>query len=168
MLQRLLASLDTRFHANDIIDALLNLLVERHQKIDSWRLFARYGRQQGLHQRAGFDCLEIGLQLVFQRRFVHEREFASAFLKEEIKRVEDRHLGDEIDLDFEGRCLFREDQARQIVALRVLLPIDEMLGRRDLQRIRQDRRPAMRRGTQSDDLGTEAYRSIVAIGRAVI
>ena len=42
-----------------------------------------------------------------------------------------------------------EDQPGQVIGLRVLLPVEEMLFRQDPQRVTQDRRAAMRRGPQT-------------------
>ena len=56
------------------------------------------------------------------------------------------------------RGLLREHQPREIVRLRILLPVDEVLGRRDLQRVGQDARAAVRRGTQAHDLGLNVTR----------
>ena len=64
--------------------------------------------------------------------------------------------------------LLREDVAREVVSLRVLLPVDEMLGRRDLQRIGNDARAAMGSGPQPDDLWSERHEPVVAIVRDVI
>ena len=61
-----------------------------------------------------------------------------------------------------------EDVAREVVSLRILLPVDEMLGRRDLQRIGNDARAAMGRGPQPDDLWSERHEPVVAIVRDVI
>ena len=47
-------------------------------------------------------------------------------------------------------------QAREIVRLRVLLPVDEMPGWRDAQRVGEHRGARMRRGPQPDDLRPEA------------
>ena len=46
----------------------------------------------------------------------------------------------------------RKHHAGEMIALRILLPVQEMRLRRDLQFIRQDRRARVRRGTQADDL----------------
>ena len=64
--------------------------------------------------------------------------------------------------------LLREHEAREVVSLRILLPVDEVLGRRDLQRIGKDARAAMGRGPQADDLWPERHEPVVAIVRDVI
>ena len=59
-------------------------------------------------------------------------------------------------------------EARQPVAVRVLLPVHEMLGRRHLQRIAADRGAGMRRRPQADDLRPERDRPVVPIARDVL
>src|ERR1700683_638329 len=80
-----------------------------------------------------------------------ERKFIGAGLDEKIERVDRRHVGGELDLDLEFVGLFRKDEPRLEVALRVLLPVDEVFLRRDLQRVIENRRPAMDGGTQTHD-----------------
>ena len=71
------------------------------------------------------------LQLVRQRRIVGERKPLGRRLEEEVERIVDRHLRHEIHLDLELLGLLREDEPREVVRLRILLPIDEMFaGRR--------------------------------------
>ncbi len=61
-----------------------------------------------------------------------------------------------------------KDEARGPVALRVLLPVDEMLRRRDAQRIARDARAAMRRRAQPDDLRAELHTPIIEVARDVV
>ena len=44
--------------------------------------------------------------------------------KKKIERIDDRHFGDEIDLDAKFICRLGKYQAREIIGLWVLLPID--------------------------------------------
>src|SRR5690606_2230120 len=55
-----------------------------------------------------------------------------------------------------------------VVALRVLLPVDEVLARPDLQRIRKDARAAVRRRAQAHHLRAEVDRAVVAVMRDVL
>ncbi len=48
---------------------------------------------------------------------------------EEIERIVDGHVGDEIDLDLEFRYGLRKDKTGQEIAVGILLQIDEMIGR---------------------------------------
>ncbi len=103
-----------------------------------------------------------------QSRFVGKGELFGARFEEEVERIDDRQLGDEIDLDLELTCLFRKDQAGKVIRLGVLLPVDEVLFRRDLQRVAEDRCARVRRRAQADDLWREADRPVIAIVRDVV
>ena len=64
--------------------------------------------------------------------------------------------------------LLREHQPRQVVGLRVLLPVDEVLRRRHAQRIGEDASAQCGAGPQAHDLGTQAHAPVVAVVRDVI
>ena len=49
-------------------------------------------------QRGERQFAVVGLQLVGEHRIIAEREVLGLGFEEEVKRIEDRHLGDEIDL----------------------------------------------------------------------
>ena len=78
---------------------------------------------------AGRFGFEEGAQFAGERGVVGEGIFFGVRFEEEIERIEDRHLGDQIDFDEEFGGGFGEDQAREIVALRVLLPVEEVVLR---------------------------------------
>ena len=111
---------------------------------------------------------EIGGKLRLQFLGIGERKFLGIGLDEEVERIDDREFGGQIDLDAELVGLLRKDEARQPIAVRVLLPVHEMLGRRHLQRIARHLRAAMRRGPQPDGLRPERDRTIVTIARDVL
>ena len=96
-------------------------------------------------------------------RFVMERELLRVAFEKKIEGIEDRHFGDEVDLDAQLARRFGECDACQIIRLRVLLPVDEMLGGINFQRVRQDAGTAMRRGTQPDDLRTQRDLPVIAV-----
>ena len=75
--------------------------------------------------------LEIG-QIVF---LVCEAEVLRPFLDEKIQRIDRRHVRNESDRDGQMVGSLGEHHAGEKVAEDVLLPVDEMLGRLDLQRI---------------------------------
>ena len=70
-----------------------------------------------------------GAKFVVQRGIVVEGKFLRLRFEEEIERIEHRHLGDEIDLDAELAGGLLKDESGQVVGLRVLLPVDEVLRR---------------------------------------
>ncbi len=111
---------------------------------------------------------EVRSQLAPLLLFIREGKFLRIRLEKKIERVEHRHLGDEIDLDAQLTRLVGERQAGEIVRLRVLLPIDEVLRRLDLEGVRENPGTAMRRRPQPYDLGTQRDAAVVAIVGDVI
>ena len=107
---------------------------------------------------------EIGPQVLA----IFERPNLRAFLDEEIERIVDRHVGDDVDLDLQFVDQFGKDIARQPIAIRVLLDVHEMIGRRNFQRVRYDPRAAMGRGPEPDDLRPERDRPVIAIVRQMM
>jgi hypothetical protein len=89
-------------------------------------------------------------------------------LDEEVERIDHGHLRREIDLDLQLGGLFRKHIPRQPVALRVLLPVHEMVGWRHLERIAHDRRARVRRRPQPDGLRAEIDRTVVFVVRDVM
>src|SRR5262249_3480635 len=64
--------------------------------------------------------------------------------------------------------LLRKDEPREPVALRVLLPVHEVIGGRHLERIAQDRRARMRRRTQAGGFRAQVDRAVVSVVRDVM
>ncbi len=161
--QGLLGRLHAGFHADQIGDVLGQPGIEADQEVHR---AGRLGGQRG-HEiqelRAGGLGFEIGHEFGAVLRLVGEGEGLGRGLDEEVERVDDRHVGREVDLDPELRGLFRKDQPGQPVAAGVLLPVDEVIGRRDLQRIAGKRGAAMRGRAQADHLGPERNGTIVAV-----
>jgi hypothetical protein len=62
----------------------------------------------------------------------------------------------EIHLDLELARFLRDDDPREIVRLRILLPVDEVLLGRDAHRVGEDRRARVRRRAQADTCGPAA------------
>ena len=88
--------------------------------------------------------------------------------EEEVEGIEDRHFGNQVDLDRELRCPFREYQAGEVVGLGVLLPVDEVVLGKHFQRVGEDGRAAMRGRAQADGLRPEHHRTVVPIVGLVI
>jgi hypothetical protein len=53
--------------------------------------------------------------------------------EKEVERIDDRHFRMQIDLEFELDDVLVEYEPRQIVPVRILLPIKKVLGRLDAQ-----------------------------------
>ena len=98
---------------------------------------------------------------------VRKRNVLGVRLEEEVERIVDGHFRHEVDLDPQLLDLFRERDARDVVALRVLLPVEKVTGWRDALRVRQDRRPAVRRRPQANELRRQSDCSVVLVLRHV-
>jgi hypothetical protein len=167
--QRFLRRLDAGLHADQIADVLRHALVEGDQEIHRRhrrRIFPTgYRVQVALEARRQRAACEVGRQFLQQVRFVAERELAGARLEKEFERVDDRHLGHQVDLDLQLPHRLGEHQARQPVRLRVLLPVEEVIRRRDALGIGKNRSARVRRGPQAHHLRPEHDRPVVAVMR---
>ena len=90
------------------------------------------------------------------------------FFDEEIKGIDDRHVGHHLHFQIQLVAGFGKHHPRQVIAERVLLPIDEMIFRTDAQRIGLDGRAGVDGGSQADDMRRQPHRSIVTVGGDVI
>ena len=170
--QRFFGRLHARFHAYRVADVLLQLLVHVDQKVVHRRLLA--GKtlaarvEVGLEMWRGLGLRHVRRQFGLNLRGVLERIVLGRRLQKKVERVEHRHLGHQIDLDAERGGLVRKHQTRQVVRLRVLLPVDEVGGRFDPHRVAQDAGARMRRRTQTHDLWTQVDGPVVAVVRHMV
>src|SRR5215468_7074999 len=148
--QRLVGRLHTWLHACNIADLVLELAVKRDKIIYGVRAFARQRGEESLEQRT------CGL------RFEERRQIGAQMLRK-VERIDDVHVGHEVDGNRKLSGLFGKYVAGKPVAVGVLLPIHEMLGRQHLEGIAFDRRAAMGGRAQADHLRTETDGSIVTI-----
>ena len=111
---------------------------------------------------------QVGLEVAPERGRVDEREVLGLLLEEEVERIDDRHVGDEVDLEHQLGRVLRKDEARLVVAERILLPVEEVRLRLDAQRVRDDRRAAVRRGAQANDVRRGADRPVVAVASRMV
>ncbi len=146
--ERLLRRLHARLHADQVADLPLQPPVQRHQEVDRPLLGDVDRVDQGAQPRRQRFAGQVRRQVVTQRRLVAERVVLRRRLEEEVERVVDRHLGHQVDGDAEVVGLVGEDQPRKVVGERILLPVDEVPAGLDPQRVRQDRRAAVRRRAQ--------------------
>ena len=71
------------------------------------------------------------LELAQLRRLVGERELFGVRLEKEVERIVDGHFGHQVHLDAELVDLSGNVEARDVVALRILLPVQKVAGWRD-------------------------------------
>jgi hypothetical protein len=166
--ERVLRRLDSHFHPDEVADLALQALIERDQEVHGvLRLARQRGDERGEPRPRGF-LLQVRREFLGELGRIGERERLGERLDEEVERVDHRHVGDEVDGDGELPGPFRKDEARLPVAVRVLQPVHEVLGRRHLERIAHDAGAAVRRRPQPDHLRPEADRTIVTVAGDVV
>ena len=168
--ERLVGGLDSRFHPDRVLDVAVEPLVQSDEEVGD-------RRGSGRHVVAGQPLLEsrldrtgrpqVWLEIERELRFVDERECLRRFLDEEVERVDHGQVGDEVDRDVEQLRRLRKHEPGHEVAERILLPVDEVLARRDAQAVGQNRCPAVRRGTQPDHLRIDLNRAVETVCRAM-
>ena len=130
-------------------------------------LFAEF--RQPLHeQRATLIDGQIGREVFGKIIAIRKWKMIGVTFHEEIKRIHHRHIGDEINGDFKLARFFGEHKARDVVAENILLPVDEVLFRLDVERVRQDGGAAMRRRAQPYLMRRERDQTIIAVVRLVM
>jgi hypothetical protein len=144
-------------------------LVERDEKVDRRRRRHRSHRfEPFLHALPGGLDVEVRLEILPESALVGERKFLGLGLQEEIERIAYGHVGDEVDFDREPANLLRKDNACEEIAVRILLPVQEVAVGLDLQRVAQHRRMAVRRRAQPNDLRPHLRRAVVLVTSLVI
>ena len=166
--QRLLRRHDAGLHADDVADLALHLRVQRDDEVDRVRMRAVDAFEKCLEQRPGRLRRAVDFQVVADVLRVVERKTFRRWFDEEVERVIDRHVGDQIDLDLQLGHRFWKDEAREEVAVGVLLHVDEVVLRLDLERVAKHLGARMRRGLQPDHLRAEHNRPVVFVVRQVI
>ena len=114
------------------------------------------------------DRPQVRLQVVLECLRVLEGEGLGEVLDEEVERVDHLQVGDQPDGDgqFPGRV--GEDKPGQKIPERILLPVDEVVGGFDLERVRLDRSAAVRSRSQPDDVGVNLDQPIEDIAGAML
>ncbi len=172
LLERLLRRENPRLHPDQIVHVAAHHVVHGDEKIDGGDGGPEETRARLLHPRGEArrfrHQLEIRRQLARVLVVVEEGEVLGGGVDEEIERVDDRHVGHQVDSDLELARLLRKHQARHPVAVRILLPVEEVLRRLDAQRVAVDGRAAMRRGPQSHLVRRHPHGPIERVERPVV
>ena len=106
-------------------------------------------------------------QITGQQVGIAKRERLGVVLHEEVERVDDGQVGHQVHGDVEFAHRLRENQSRNVISERILLPVQEQAGRFDAQRVRLDRRTRMGRRAEPDEVRTEHSRTLEPVGRPV-
>ncbi|RMN17035.1 hypothetical protein ALQ63_04097 [Serratia plymuthica] len=161
--QRLFRRLYARFHADGVTDVLLQLLVDRHQEFRAALGFIGDAAQVAFQLGGQRLAVQIGRQFDFLLFRIAKRNMFRLRLQEEIEGVNHRHFNPHIHFHAEVVGFFREHQPGQVVAVRILLPVDKVIFRGHFQRIGQNGGTAVCGRAQAYDLGTQVDASVVAI-----
>src|SRR5215471_6052699 len=161
--ERLLRRLHASLHADEIADFALQPLIESNQEVDGILAIAGDRGEERRQPRADRLGIEIRRKLLGELGGIGERESFREGFDEEIERIYHRHVGDEIDRNGEFASLLWKDEACEPVSIRILLPVHEVLRRRDFERVAFDPRAAMGGRAQPNDLRREADRPVVAV-----
>ena len=169
--QRLVRRLHSRFHADRVGNVAAQPRVQPDQKVDHSQAVGRRGGKRA-HPRVeewgvGFDR-QVGRKVSTQCRVVGERIGLCFVVDEEIERVDDGHVGDQIDDNLQLAGHLGKHVASEVVPERVLLPVHEMVRRRDLQRVRTDGCATVRRRAQPHHMRGKMDRSVKPVDRAVL
>ncbi len=105
-------------------------------------------------------ALQVGRQLFSKRRRVVKGEMLSVLFDKKVKGVDHGHRGDQLDINMQSGNLLREHQPRDMVAKRILLPIDEVLAAGNFQTVGINWRTAMRCRLQAYLVGTHLNGSV--------
>ena len=170
-LQRVAGGLHAGLHPDAVVHVLVDGVVESDQEVDGADLWGDgVVAHPGTHRlrRTGplavvVDRAQVGLQVLAQRLGIREREGLGELLDEEVERVDHFHIGNQSDGDAELPGRIGEHQAGQEIAERVLLPVHEVVGRFDRQRVGLDRRPGVRRRSQSDHMRVHRHESVEVV-----
>ncbi len=133
LLECVFGCLHPRLHPDEVADFLRQTGVEIHEEVDGADFLPWHRGQELREPRRCGQPGEIRRKLPFLLLFILERIVVGVRLEEEVEGVVHRHLGDQIHLDPQLAGLFRKGQPRQVVRLRILLPVEEVLRRLDLQ-----------------------------------
>ena len=142
--------------------------IDLYEKIDGAAFMPLMFGDQCVEQRPLILHVEIGGKVGLQLVIIGERVIFRIRLHEKVERVDDVEIGEQVDLDREMIDRIGKDDARQPITVRVLLPIEEVVRRFDLQRVIGNLGPTVRRGAQADNLRAEPDRPAVGISGEVV
>ena len=137
-LEGFFGGLDAGLHADEVLERLVDGHVQFDDVVDHPDVFAAGCFDQFGEEGAGLLGFEVGCEFFLDDGVVGEWVYLRGGFDEEVERVDDGHVGDEVDFDFELGGLFQEDEAGEVVGIRVLLPVEEVLLRIDPERVGQD------------------------------
>ena len=167
-LEGFLRFLDAGFHADQVFGLVCDPAVQVDDEINGVARCAVNRFQEGAYARRRADRFAIDRQILSQVLRVVEGPLFRTFLDKEIEGIVDRHVCGQVHLDPEFPHRVREHEPRQPVAIGVLLMVDEIAFRRNLQRMCDDAGSAVGRRSQPDRLRSQCNRAIISVMREMI
>ena len=166
--QRVLRRLHAGLEPDDVADLALDARVEVDDEVDRVGRRAVDAGEEGGQQRPDRFGLHVDGEVVADFLGIVERPRLRRRLDEEVERIVDRHVGDEVDLDLQLVDRFGEHEAGEEIAVGILLQVHEMVVRRDLQRMAEHLGARMRRRLEADHLRPEDDRPVIYVVGEVI
>jgi hypothetical protein len=105
---------------------------------------------------------------VFEKRIIVEGKRLGVRFQKKVERVIDHHVGHKIDFHLKFTNWFGVDDPCQIVAVRILLPVQKIAFGLDLESVTENGCPTVRGRPQPDDVGAHMNGAVVAIMGLVI
>ena len=164
-LERLLRCLHTRLHPDHVLDRLLHRAVRLDEEVVRLARPQVERGEEALEAGRRRQAREVGLEVGQCVRVVAERPLARGLLEEVVERAVRLEVRHQIDVDPEVVGLLGDDDPREVVAERILLPVHEVVGRLDPHRVAVDRRPVVGRRPQAHRLRPEGHPAGVAVVR---
>ena len=99
---------------------------------------------------------------------INKWKLCGVVFQKKIKRIDDGHVSDNIDGHGKNVSRFMEYKPSKEVSVRVLLPVDKMIGRFNLKRIGVNGRPGMGRRSKPNDLCPQSDKAVVFVNRLMM
>ena len=115
-------------HPDEVSNVVLEVHVERDKKIDGLLLAAIEAREELFEEGSLRVTLQVGRKIVRESGLILEGIRLRRRFEKELKRIVNGHLSHELDLRFQMISPVEKNKTSQVVAERILLPVDEMLG----------------------------------------
>jgi hypothetical protein len=151
--ERLFGRLHARFEADRVLHLAVDGGVQLDEEVDGAAFERSHFGQHFGELRPARQRFQVRGEFGLQHGFVLEGDLLRVFLDEEIERVDRDEFGDEIDRHAQRLRRLGEDDPREVVVVRVLLPVQEVRLRLDVQRIAVDGGARVRRRAQPDLVG---------------
>ena len=166
--QRLLARLHSMLQPHRIAHAIAHLRRHVSHKRDSMLWPRRNLFQKRFEQRPRRFQRTIRFKIPRHLRRILKWKVLKPRIQEERERINRRHVRDQRHVHNQLASLARKDHTRQMIAQRIELPMQNMMRRRQRQRVLRDRRLTVRSRPQLDHLRTQRDLPFIAIRRSMM